>query len=441
MERVVEEIFAIAPYLPAADAQALLVRADSLIRPEPCVPDAQLPTAVRGKLLKLLRLRANLPATLQGNALQELKAMLLQTPTQEFLDNFNAWDAEPLLSYFCDQRLEWMQRAARRRGSVIHADILERELASRLAHCLPQSLGKLWQFVLSLSSEDPGVWLEGAALVLATFHSELQVKFRDLPPALLDKAIRCLQCREASALQAQSLFKAALGFRFQPDPMSYLAFADQLAASELLEQAARVGIVSARAFDTLGNKDASHQAYSLAYGWDRNNVEALQGLSAGAASGMRIKKNFFNQKKLFPIKKKLFSNQKKLSLCHTRKEGSMDERTAGRKEGREEGRKEGKKEGEKREGGRKEGRKARRGRKEGRKEKGRKKGRKERRKDGRQHGKEGKEGRPPPPPPPPAPRLLLLLLLLLPLPLLLLLLLRLLLLLLLLLVLLLVLMI
>ena len=191
MERVVEEIFAIAPYLPAADAQALLVRADSLIRPEPCVPDAQLPTAVRGKLLKLLRLRANLPATLQGNALQELKAMLLQTPTQEFLDNFNAWDAEPLLSYFCDQRLEWMQRAARRRGSVIHADILERELASRLAHCLPQSLGKLWQFVLSLSSEDPGVWLEGAALVLATFHSELQVKFRDLPPALLDKAIRC----------------------------------------------------------------------------------------------------------------------------------------------------------------------------------------------------------------------------------------------------------
>ncbi|CAE7407055.1 Wdsub1 [Symbiodinium sp. CCMP2456] len=283
MERVVEEIFSIAPFLPAVDAQALLVRADSLIRPEPGVPDCKLPTAVRGKLLKVFRLRANLPTSLQGNAQQELKAMLRQTPMRELLDNFNAWDAEPLLSYCCDQKLEWMHLAARRRGSLIHADILERELASRLAHCLPQSLEKLWQFVLSLSSEAPGVWLEGAALVLAAFHGELHVKYRDLPPALLESAIRCLRCREASALRAQSLFKAALGFRFQPDPMSYLAFADRLAASELLEEAADVAILSARAFDALGNKEATQQAYTLAYGWDRNNSEALQGLSAGTA--------------------------------------------------------------------------------------------------------------------------------------------------------------
>ncbi|CAE7633969.1 Wdsub1 [Symbiodinium sp. CCMP2592] len=104
MERVVEEIFAIAHYLPAADARSLLVRAESLIRPEPCVPDCKLPTAVRGKLLKVLRLRANLPSALQGNALQELKAILLQTPMRELLDNFSAWDAEPLLSYCCDQK-------------------------------------------------------------------------------------------------------------------------------------------------------------------------------------------------------------------------------------------------------------------------------------------------------------------------------------------------
>ena len=89
-EKTVQEIMSVAASVPSGHALKLLHRAESFIRP--LLPDR----SAQAKLVKLLQLKASLPAMSRGTAVKELLDMLSNQPgdstVRDLLSNFEAWD-------------------------------------------------------------------------------------------------------------------------------------------------------------------------------------------------------------------------------------------------------------------------------------------------------------------------------------------------------------
>ena len=254
-EKVVRKVMEIGKSLPADVAEELLVKAEGFVRPK--LPDF----SARVTLLKLLQLRADLSSTPQGtqsDAVQQLMSLVAEDPDKsveavgELLANFEPWHVASHLHKFKQEFVAVLQTSARGPPVAPCAETLDRELASRLGEALQtelqhapksvlrapksetpffafqlmeqiadvrnpvqkmeQNAEKLWDFVFCLSRlEDPGIWVDGAGLVLAALRAKLKVELPSLPDEVLYKASYFLKERKDACARAQELFRSDLG--------------------------------------------------------------------------------------------------------------------------------------------------------------------------------------------------------------------------------------
>ncbi|CAE7342071.1 WDSUB1 [Symbiodinium necroappetens] len=216
-QKTIDEILSVASHIPSDLAQKLLQRAEDFIRPK--LPDG----AYQRKLAKVLQLKAGLPSE-QDVAVSQLLCLLADNPqamdVRQFLENFYTWEVWPILRscrvHRKDDLVEVLRKAASTAPTMACAEDLDRLRASRLAAGVKAhgggfrqnlasfwNVNKLWRFVLPRASgsvdsvTDPGMWLEGAALVLAGLHVWLRLKspfcLPDVPEKLLAESISCLR--------------------------------------------------------------------------------------------------------------------------------------------------------------------------------------------------------------------------------------------------------
>ena len=129
-----------------------------------------------------------------------------------------------------------LKRLQKKRPSVLQSQVLDKECATRLAARWQTTDGAeaLWKFALELgSSADPGVWLGGAALVLAAVHGKVVVDLPALPDSLLASAVSLLKTPLDAAALALEVFKCDFGLAFDTQTCSCSL------ASLLWEQARR----------------------------------------------------------------------------------------------------------------------------------------------------------------------------------------------------------
>ncbi|CAE7553015.1 PUB53 [Symbiodinium sp. CCMP2592] len=246
METTVRKAVELAKSVPADIAEALLLKAEGFVRSKP--PDS----AARVNLLKLLQLRAALPSESRRETVEQLMSLVAEDPAKsveevaELLANFESWD---VASHLCDRNkfdqefVMFLQTSAHGPPVLPCAEMLEKELASRLAEALEREreralaaakpkmpalvghktqtggvvpslepvAGKLWEFVFCLSSvQASGIWVDGAALVLAALHTKLQVDLPNLSDEILSKALHFLKKREDACARAVELFRSDL---------------------------------------------------------------------------------------------------------------------------------------------------------------------------------------------------------------------------------------
>ena len=111
-EKTVEEIVSVAASVPPGHASKLLQRAESFIRPH--LPDRSAQT----KLLKILQLRAGLPAVLRGEAVRELVNIVSgrqeDEVSRDLLSHFEDWGVGLHLATVSDEVLTRFQALARK---------------------------------------------------------------------------------------------------------------------------------------------------------------------------------------------------------------------------------------------------------------------------------------------------------------------------------------
>ena len=275
-----QEIMSLASSVPSGHAQKLLLRAEGFVRPY--LPDR----STQRKLVKLLQLRAGLPAILRGDAVKELIDILAHDPAEEeavreLLVHFEDWGAGPHMTSpsVSDEAVAHFRTLARKPPALPCHEALDRELAHRLAAQVDSAKGSeaLWQFALELGAgPQAGVWLEGAACVLAAVHGKIQIDLADLSDALLRAAARFLQ--EPRDRGAEALVAELFGYNLCRSSLSGAAGAggSSSLAAILLERAKRCE----------ANKDSDEEALLLeAYAADPTHVgvrERLLELLLGA---------------------------------------------------------------------------------------------------------------------------------------------------------------
>ena len=231
MEATVKKAMELAKSVPADIAEELLSKAEGLVQSK------ELDSVARETLLRLLLLRAALPSASRRGAVRQLLSLVAEDPEKsaetvaEVLANFESWDVASHLGELKDDFLAFLQASARGPPVLPCAEMLERELASRLAQALERErgladakpkqkgqqlasqveaiAGGLWEFVLRLSKE-PGIWVDGAALVLAALHSKLKIQLSSLSAEVLSKALYFLKNREDACARAVELFRSDL---------------------------------------------------------------------------------------------------------------------------------------------------------------------------------------------------------------------------------------
>ena len=270
-------------------------------------------------LLPHLR-KASRVAEHRGTAVSELFSILSREDSETImglLQNFEAYGLRSHLSQCDDGMIATLQAAARIPPTLPCHATLDWEHARRLMAKAQTADGAqaFWQFVFLMSTgEDPGAWMDAAALMLVAVHDEAQVSLLALPDDLLHKAQAFLQDEPARSARASELFDTELNWGSDQDrtklwvtllfelskrcpedtvarslmleamqlllrlePSSILALARQLAAGGRGVEAAQVGVAAAQAFASCNRQEDALQSYLFAYSLDPNNAHASRG--------------------------------------------------------------------------------------------------------------------------------------------------------------------